>query len=45
MLVLTGNLDIGVYAMDDVEQWCDLVSGIKLSTETYPYDFLDRGYL
>ena len=45
VLVLTGNLDIGVYAMDDVKQWCDLVSGIKLSTETYPHDFLGRGYL
>ena len=26
VLVLTGNLDIGVYAMNDVEQWCASVS-------------------
>jgi len=26
VLALTGNLDVGVYAMNDVEQWCALVS-------------------
>jgi len=26
VLALTGNLDVGVYAMDDVEQWCASVS-------------------
>jgi len=29
VLALTGNLDIGVYAMDDVEQWCALVSSMQ----------------
>ena len=28
VLVITGNLDIGVYAMNDVEQWYNLVSVI-----------------
>ena len=29
VLVLTGNLGIGVYAMNDVEQWCASVSAIQ----------------
>jgi len=29
VLALTGNLDVGVYAMDDVEQWCALVSTVQ----------------
>jgi len=28
VLALTGNLGVGVYAMNDVEQWCNLVSVI-----------------
>ena len=28
VLVLTGNLGVGVYAMNDVEQWCNLVSDV-----------------
>jgi len=28
VLALTGNLGVGVYAMNDVEQWCTLVSAI-----------------
>jgi len=28
VLALTGNLDVGVYAMNDIEQWCNLVSGV-----------------
>jgi hypothetical protein len=26
VLALTGNLGVGVYAMNDIEQWCNLVS-------------------
>ena len=26
VLVLTGNLDVGIYALDDIEQWYMLVS-------------------
>jgi len=26
VLALTGSLDVGVYAMNDVDQWCALVS-------------------
>jgi len=29
VLALTGNLDVGVYAMDDVEQWCTSVSTMQ----------------
>jgi len=28
-LVLTGNLDVGVHAINDVEQWCALVSAVQ----------------
>ena len=28
VLALTGNLGVGVYAMNDIEQWCTLVSPI-----------------
>ena len=30
VLVIIRNLGIGVYAMNDVEQWCKLVSGIQI---------------
>ena len=30
VLVLTGNLDVGVYAMNDIEQWYNLVSAIQI---------------
>jgi len=29
VLALTGNLDAGVYAINDVEQWCALVSAVQ----------------
>jgi len=29
VLALTGNLDVGVYAINDVEQWCALVSVVQ----------------
>ena len=38
VLVLTGNLDIGIYALNDVEQWYILVSnmeGIYWSSYSY----------
>ena len=31
VLVLTGNLGTGVYAMNDIEQWCDLVSDVQVT--------------
>jgi hypothetical protein len=30
VLALTGNLGIGVYAMNDIEQWCTLVSAVNM---------------
>ena len=29
VLALTGNLDVGVYAINDVEKWCALVSSVQ----------------
>jgi len=29
VLALMGNLDVGVYAMNDIEQWCALVSAMQ----------------
>ena len=31
VLVITGNLDIGVYAMNDIEQWYNMVSNVHFS--------------
>jgi len=31
VLALTGNLDVGVYAMNDVAQWCTLVSATQFA--------------
>ena len=33
VLILTKNLGIGVYAMNDIEQWCTLVSTIYVISE------------
>jgi hypothetical protein len=30
VLAITGNLDVGVYAMSDIEQWYNLVSGVHI---------------
>jgi hypothetical protein len=30
VLVLTGNLGVGVHAMNDIEQWCNLVSDMQV---------------
>jgi len=46
VLALTGNLDVGVYAMDDIEQWCASVSVCELFTETCIYNpYLGRCFL
>ena len=29
VLALTGNLGVGVHAMNDIQQWCNLVSGMQ----------------
>ena len=29
VLAITGSLGVGVHAMNDVEQWCNLVSGMQ----------------
>jgi len=34
VLVLTRSLDIGVYAMNDIEQWYNLVSGLQVACQT-----------
>ena len=33
VLVLTENLGIGVYAMNDIEQWCNLVSNVQVACQ------------
>jgi len=33
VLALTRNLDVGVYAMNDIEQWCNLVSDLEFSCQ------------
>ena len=30
-LVITGNLGVGIHAMNDVQQWCNFVSGIQFA--------------
>ena len=42
VLVLTENLGIGVHAMNDIEQWCDLVSDVWVSCQIYTHDFPGR---
>ena len=29
VLAITGDLGVGVYAMNDIQQWCNLVSGMQ----------------
>jgi hypothetical protein len=46
VLAITGNLGVGVYAMNDIEQWCNLVSGMcNLSSRIYPHSFSGRSYI
>ena len=33
VLAITGNLDTGVYSMNDIEQWCNMVSIMQLSSQ------------
>ena len=33
VLVLTGNLGVGVYAMNDIQQWYNLVSGLQIGCQ------------
>jgi len=37
VLALTGNLRVGVHAMNEIKQWYALVSAASLFTETYVY--------
>jgi len=43
VLVLTRNLDVGVYAMNDIEQWYNLVSGLQIACQTLYSWFLRQG--
>ena len=45
VLATTGNLGIGVYAMNDVQQWYNLVSGIQFIFQVYPHGFSGRSYI
>jgi len=38
VLVLTENLGVGVYAMNDTEQWYNLVSSVQVACQTYTHD-------
>jgi len=42
VLALTGNLGTGVHAINDVEQWCALVSTVKLFTKVCADTYLGR---
>ena len=46
VLSLTGNLDIGVYALNDIQEWYMLVSlYVIFIWQTYIYAYLDRRFL
>ena len=45
VLALTGHLDTGIYAINDVEQWYTMVSAVQLFTETYVHTFPGRNFL
>jgi len=42
VLVLTENLGVGVHAMNDIEQWYNLVSNVQVDCQIYPHDFPGR---
>jgi len=42
VLILMGKLDIGVYALSDIQQWCVLVSCAFLEFQLNPYSYLFR---
>ena len=45
VLALTGHLGIGIYAINDVEQWYTVVSAVQLFTETYVHTYPGRNFL
>jgi hypothetical protein len=45
VLVLTGNLDTGVYAINEVEQWYTSVSVFELFTKTYVHVYSGWGFV
>jgi len=45
VLSLLGILEVGVYALNDIEKWYTLVSYIVTPTETHIYTMLDRKLL
>ena len=45
VLALTRNLGIGIYAINDVEQWCTVVSAVQLSIEIYVHTYPGRNFL
>ena len=42
VLALTGNLGVGIHAMNDVEQWYNLVSNVLIFVETHPHGLPGR---
>jgi len=45
VLILIRNLGIGVYALNDIEQWYTLVSYYRVFTKSHVYDYPDRSPL
>jgi hypothetical protein len=45
VLSLTGNLNVGVYALNNVQQWYTLVSCVWNSTGACAYTYLGRSFL
>ena len=45
VLAITGSLGVGVYAMDDIDQWYNLVSAMHFSTGIYPDCFSGRSFI
>lgn len=45
VLVLTENLNVGVHAMKDVEEWCTLVSAIGFFVEIHTNNCSERNFL
>jgi len=41
VLVLTENLGVGVYAMNDIEQWCNMVSDVQVACQ-HLYSWFSR---
>ena len=43
VLTITGDLDIGIYSLNDIGQWCSLVSVAQFAAKTYFYGLPGRG--